>query len=174
MGFLGMFALLDYMHCRWKNCPIAWHNQFTNKNKHKLIILEAIANKFVWIWYVYFELPKCNNNLNLRDRTLLVTIFLQGPGTNNNLIINGNFYQHFYLLADMIYPRWFILFKQSMKRKMKGDNILQNVKKMCGRMWSVVATLALGLQPKQRGLQGCASKSKPGSHTTCFKECRKV
>jgi hypothetical protein len=23
-------------------------------------------------------------------------------------------------------------------------------------------------------LQGCASKSKPGSHTTCFKECRKV
>jgi hypothetical protein len=48
---------------------------------------------------------------------------------------------------------------------MKGDNILQNVKKMCGRMWSVVATLTLGSQvtTKAKGLARlCVKKRSPG------------
>jgi hypothetical protein len=41
-GWLRMFAFLDYMHYCWKNCAFVWQGQFTNKNRHYLIILQVV------------------------------------------------------------------------------------------------------------------------------------
>jgi hypothetical protein len=30
-GWPGMLGSLDVMHWEWKNCPVAWHGQFTGK-----------------------------------------------------------------------------------------------------------------------------------------------
>jgi hypothetical protein len=57
-GFFGMFASLDYMHCKWKNCPVAWQGDFGDKDGDKSIILEAIANQSLHIWHVFFGLPR--------------------------------------------------------------------------------------------------------------------
>ena len=54
-GFSGMFASLTCMHYVWKNCPIAWHGDFGDKNDNISIILEAVAD--LHIWYVFFYCP---------------------------------------------------------------------------------------------------------------------
>jgi hypothetical protein len=43
--FLSIFASLDYMHYRWKICPITWQGQFQDKDGNRLIILEVVANQ---------------------------------------------------------------------------------------------------------------------------------
>jgi hypothetical protein len=48
-GFPGMFGSLDCMHWTWKNCPVAWQEQFQDKDKNRSIILEAIADQSLWI-----------------------------------------------------------------------------------------------------------------------------
>ncbi|XP_022897610.1 uncharacterized protein LOC111411299 [Olea europaea var. sylvestris] len=40
-GFPGLLDSLDYMHRRWKNCPMAWAGQFTSRSGSPTIILEA-------------------------------------------------------------------------------------------------------------------------------------
>jgi hypothetical protein len=49
-GFPSMFASLDYMHYRWKICPITWQGQFQDKDDNRLIILEVVADQSLWIW----------------------------------------------------------------------------------------------------------------------------
>ncbi len=55
-----MFASLNCMHYKWKNCPIAWHSSFQGKVGGKdgfnSIILEAIADQSLWIWHAIFSI----------------------------------------------------------------------------------------------------------------------
>ncbi len=48
-----MLASLDYMHYRWKHCPVALQGSFIDKDKNKSIILEAIVDSKLWIWHAY-------------------------------------------------------------------------------------------------------------------------
>jgi len=102
-GWPGMFASLDYMHYHWKNCPVAWQGSFTNKDGNKSIILEAIADQRLWIWYAYFGLLRGNNDLNVLDKGLLIWDFLGGASADLNFEMNGNRHFCYYLLADGIY-----------------------------------------------------------------------
>jgi hypothetical protein len=77
-SWFGMFTSLDYMHYRWKICPIAWQGSFTNKDMKNSIILEAIANQRLWIWHACFELLRGNNDLNILYRSPLTWDFLGG------------------------------------------------------------------------------------------------
>lgn len=70
-----MFASLDCMHYRWKNCPATWHGQFMDKDRDRSIILEAVADQRLWFWHAYFGLPGSNNDLNVLDRSPLVQNF---------------------------------------------------------------------------------------------------
>jgi hypothetical protein len=71
-GFLGMFASLDCMHYKWKNCLVAWKGDFGDRSGKKSIILEAVADSSLYIWHVFFGLLGSNNDLNVLDRSLLV------------------------------------------------------------------------------------------------------
>ncbi len=100
-----MFASLDCMHYCWKNCSITWQGSFTDKDKNKLIILEAIVNQRLWIWYAYFGLFSRNNDLNVLDNNLLIWDFLGCVGVDLSFEMNGNKHSCYYLLADGIYPQ---------------------------------------------------------------------
>ncbi len=71
-----MFVFLDCLHYKWKYCPITWQGQFTDEDKHRSIILEAIVDQSLWIWHAYYRLPMCNNDLNVLDQSPLVANFL--------------------------------------------------------------------------------------------------
>lgn len=70
-GFFSMFACLDYMHCHWKNCPHMAREIFMDKDRDFSIILEAMANKRLLFWHVFFGPPRSNNDLNVLDIYLL-------------------------------------------------------------------------------------------------------
>ena len=42
-GFPGMLGSLDFMHWRWKNCPLANKGQYSGKEKEATVILGAVA-----------------------------------------------------------------------------------------------------------------------------------
>jgi hypothetical protein len=105
-GFPGMFASIDRMHWVWKNCPVPWAGQFQDKDKEKSLILEAIADKSLWIWHAFFGMPGSNNDVNVLDRSPFVNNMLHGPSHDLSFVVNGKQYPRYYLLADGIYPQW--------------------------------------------------------------------
>jgi hypothetical protein len=105
-GFPGMFTSIDCMHWTWKNCPVAWQGQFQDKDGLWSVILEAVADQSLWIWYAFFGMPGGNNDINVLDRSPLISNFLRGEGNDMQFIVNGNLYNRYYLLADGIYPQW--------------------------------------------------------------------
>jgi hypothetical protein len=75
------------------------------KKKHT-IILEAIASKDLWIWYIFFEMPISHNDINMLQRSLIFARLAEGQGPLVNYSINDNDYSMSYYLADRIYPSW--------------------------------------------------------------------
>ncbi|CAN6270843.1 unnamed protein product [Urochloa humidicola] len=77
-GFPGMLGSIDCMHWEWRNCPTAWKGQFTGRDKHATMILEAVASHDLWIWHAYFRMPGSNNDINVLHRSHIFSKFLRG------------------------------------------------------------------------------------------------
>ncbi|RAL37571.1 hypothetical protein DM860_000265 [Cuscuta australis] len=59
---------IDCTHWEWKNCPTAWHGQFSRGNHPKpTIMLEAVASNDLWIWHAFFGVTGSNNDINVLD-----------------------------------------------------------------------------------------------------------
>jgi hypothetical protein len=52
-GFSGMFGSLDCMHYEWKNCYLAWQDDFGDRDGNESIILEAVADQSLHIWHIF-------------------------------------------------------------------------------------------------------------------------
>jgi hypothetical protein len=91
-GFPGIFASIDCMHWSWKNCLVAWAGQFQDKDKEHSIVLEAVADQSLWIWHAFFGMPGSNNDVNVLDRSPLVTNMLWGPSEDLTFTMNGKQY----------------------------------------------------------------------------------
>ncbi|XP_050236726.1 uncharacterized protein LOC126686632 [Mercurialis annua] len=105
-GFPGMLGSLDCMHWQWKNCPSAWHGQFTGHAQNPTIILEAVASYDLWIWHAFFGMPGSHNDINVLDRSHLFSELAEGRAPLANYTLNGHTYNIGYYLADGIYPKW--------------------------------------------------------------------
>lgn len=105
-GFPGIFGSLDCMHWQWKNCPVAWQGQYSDKDKTNSIILEAIADQELWIWHAFWGLAGGNNDLNVLDRSPLLNEWVANDSANVSFYVNGVEYNQAYLLVDGIYPEW--------------------------------------------------------------------
>ena len=88
-GFSGIFGSLDCMHYEWKNCPLAWQGDFGDRDGKNSIILEAMADQSLYIWYIYFGLPGSNNDLNVLDQSPLIHDLLSGTACDMTFELNG-------------------------------------------------------------------------------------
>jgi hypothetical protein len=112
-GFPGAFASWDCKHFSWANCPTALHGQYKGKEKSKTMILEAICDPNLYIWYHFFGEPGSLNDLNILGKSSIVgAILTQSFDTSvEAYTINGNSRDWLYFLVDGIYPKWSILCK---------------------------------------------------------------
>ncbi|XP_004292549.1 PREDICTED: uncharacterized protein LOC101297512 [Fragaria vesca subsp. vesca] len=45
-GFRAMLGSIDYIHWKWKNCPVAWKCMFSSEDhREPSLILEAVASQ---------------------------------------------------------------------------------------------------------------------------------
>src|SRR4051812_3954943 len=89
-GFPGMLGSVDCMHWTWKNCPTAWHGQYTGHTRQPTIVLEAVASYDLWLWHAFFGMPGSNNDINVLNRSSLFNNVLAGRAPPANYTINNN------------------------------------------------------------------------------------
>jgi hypothetical protein len=80
------------MHWEWKNCPSAWHGQYTRHASEPTIIVEVVASKDLWIWHAFFGLPGSLNDINVLHHSHLFAKLAEGEGLEVNYTINGHNY----------------------------------------------------------------------------------
>ncbi|KAG2208078.1 hypothetical protein INT47_010440 [Mucor saturninus] len=85
-GFPGMLGSLDCMHWAWKNCPTAYHGQYTGKEKKPTMILEAVSS--------------------VRDRSDLFDAYTNGSSVDVKFDVGDQEFTMGYYLADGIYPNF--------------------------------------------------------------------
>jgi hypothetical protein len=78
-----MIGSLDCTHTFWKNCPKAWQGSYKGKESKPSIIMESIADYFLFLWHASYGYTG-----TLNDNTILhLTPFLdrQLDGTFHDL-----------------------------------------------------------------------------------------
>ncbi|XP_047979396.1 uncharacterized protein LOC125221318 [Salvia hispanica] len=75
------------------------------------MILEAVADHRLWIWYAYFGVVWSNNDINILNSSTLFADQCRGRGPAIEFTANGLRYHMGYYLADGIYPRWPVFVK---------------------------------------------------------------
>ncbi|GJR51509.1 zinc finger, CCHC-type containing protein [Tanacetum coccineum] len=92
---------------QWKNCPKSLNGQFKRRDhKYLTLMLEAVADKKLWIWHAYFEVSRANNDLNVLYGSPLFDDELADRAPECPFVVNGHTYKKCYYLADDIYPTW--------------------------------------------------------------------
>jgi hypothetical protein len=105
-GWSGMLGSIDCMHCKWKNCPKAWHGLYCGKSRDPTIVLEAVASHDLWVGIVFFGFPRSLNDINVLLRSYLFAKLASGEAPACNYKVNGHKCTLGYYLADDIYPFW--------------------------------------------------------------------
>jgi hypothetical protein len=112
-GFPGCFGSWDCKHYLWRNCPKEMSGQYKGKDSAPTLIMEAICDAHMYIWYFHFGEPGSLNDINMLDKSSIVgSILTQNFDTNiKEYSINGTTRDYMYFLVDGIYPAWSIFAK---------------------------------------------------------------
>ena len=102
-GFPGMLGSIDCMHWTWKNCPVAWRGALQGKEKVPTIVLEAVSSADTWIWHAFIGTAGSNNDINVLDRSTLISKLCNGGGEfRHSFDMNSKTYYQLYFLAVII------------------------------------------------------------------------
>jgi hypothetical protein len=109
-GFPGMFASWDCKHFSWKNCSFSLAGQYKGKESDKTLVLEAIADADLYIWYYFFGKSGSLNDINILNENTIVGSILNGTFDLkiNPYTINNTHRDWLYFLVDGIYPKYSI------------------------------------------------------------------
>ena len=109
-GFPGCFGSWDCKHFLWRNCPTRLAGQYKGKENGNTVIMEAICDPNLYIWYFNFGHPGSMNDINVIDRSSIVAGIINQTFYKklNPYTINGRQRNWLYFLADGIYPSWSI------------------------------------------------------------------
>lgn len=77
------------------------------------MVMEAIYELFLYIWYFNFGSPGSLNDINILDRSNIVGAILNQSFDTKipSYMINGTIRDYCYFLVDGIYPCWSIFMK---------------------------------------------------------------
>jgi len=64
-GFPGCMGCVDCSLWIWKSCPMSQHGQYQGNSKKRSIVLEAVADKDLYLWQFYIGLSGAMNDLNV-------------------------------------------------------------------------------------------------------------
>jgi hypothetical protein len=105
-----MFASWDCKHFSWKNCPVSLAGQHKGKGSDKTLILEAIADPDLYIWYHFFGEAGSLNDINILNKSSIVSSILDGSFNlqTTPYTINRTTRDWLYFLVDGIYPAYSI------------------------------------------------------------------
>jgi hypothetical protein len=70
------------------------------------VILEAVANQWLWIWHALFAMAASHNDINLLQFLNVFAKLSGGCSPPVNYVINGHKCTNGYYLTDGIYLRW--------------------------------------------------------------------
>lgn len=136
--FPGAFGAWDCKHFVWKNCPVYLQGQHKGhaEGGKKTLILEAIADCDGYIWYVFFGEPGSLNDLNVLDKSSIVSGILTGDFNLrvDPYTINGRQRDWLYFLVDGIYTAWTIFVKPllaPMNERELAFNVEQEAARKC-------------------------------------------
>jgi len=110
-GFPGMLASWDCKHFPWEQCPVALQGQHkSGKEPGPSVILEAICDPHLYIWYHFFGEPGSLNDINILQKSSIVLSIFNGSLDLKTppYVINGCKRNYGYFLVDGIYPSWSI------------------------------------------------------------------
>ena len=113
-GFPGCFGSWDCKYYFWRNCPVALAGQCKGKGSGgKSLVMEALVDPDLYIWYFNFGAPGSLNDINILDRSSIVGALLLGQfnGKVPEYTVNGRLRDWLYFLVDGIYPCWSIFAK---------------------------------------------------------------
>ena len=74
-GFPGCFASWDCKHYFWKNCPVRLAGSHKGKEKGKTLVMEAICDPELYLWYSHFGEPGSLNDIIFWTEVQLWEIF---------------------------------------------------------------------------------------------------
>lgn len=104
-GFPGLLGSLDCMHWVWKNAPKAFQGQFKGYKKNaSTMVLEAIVSHDLYFWHAFFGSPGSLNDINILDRSPLMSDLYNGRYVECYYTLNGKARNQPYWLVDGIYP----------------------------------------------------------------------
>jgi Plant transposon protein len=96
-----MLGGIDCTNWQWKNCPVAFHGQYSGKEGVPTVTLETIADQNLWLWYVFFGVPGAANDINVLETLLFVTRtrvpYIASTTLDHRNVVNSNalsFYPH--------------------------------------------------------------------------------
>jgi hypothetical protein len=112
-GVDGMLGSLDCMHTHWKNCPKAWQGQFAGKGGKATIVLEAVADHYLWFWHASYGYSGTLNDLSILSKSPLMEGMCDGSfGAMEKasgvtpFMVGDEEFDKVFLLVDGIYPRY--------------------------------------------------------------------
>jgi hypothetical protein len=112
-GVDGMLGSMDCMHTYWKNCPKAWQGQYNGKSGGPTIVLEAVADHYLYIWHASYGYSGSLNDLNILNKSPLLEGMVDGTfrGVEEQsnvvpFVIGEEVFDKLFVLVDGIYPRY--------------------------------------------------------------------
>ncbi|GJY01183.1 ALP1-like protein isoform X1 [Tanacetum coccineum] len=100
------------MHWEWRNCPKALHGQFIRRDhKYPTTMLEAVADKMLWVGMHILGFRRANNDLNVLYGFSLFHDVLADRALEALFVVNGRTYNKSYYLIDGVYPTWATFFR---------------------------------------------------------------
>jgi hypothetical protein len=109
-----------------KNWLAAWHGQFKGHKKDVTIILEAVADHETWIWHAFFGTSGSCNDINVLQRSPLMTRLALREGTVVEFETNSHKQNYGYFLVNGIYLRWQTFVKLVIQLKGKKQTQFYN------------------------------------------------
>ncbi|XP_010445262.1 PREDICTED: uncharacterized protein LOC104727898 [Camelina sativa] len=134
-GFPRMVGSIDCMHWEWKNCPIAWKEQYSRGSGKPTIVLEALVSQDLWIWHAFFGPPGTLNDINDLDRSPVFDDILEGRAPRVSYVVNGHQYEMAYYLTDGIYPKWATFIQSITLPRGRKAKLFAQCQEACRKDW---------------------------------------